>query len=35
MGGGGAAIQFGYMLVLAYGAAWLVYHGGRAQGFGG
>ena len=30
-----AGIQFGYMLVLAYGAAWLVYHGGRALGFGG
>lgn len=30
-----AAIQFGYMLVLAYVAAWLVYAGGRALGFGG
>jgi hypothetical protein len=29
-----AAIQFGYMLVLAYVAAWLVYAGGRALGFG-
>ncbi len=28
-----AAIQFGYMLALAYGAAWLVYNGGRALGF--
>lgn len=27
-----AAVQFGYMLALAYGAAWLVYHGGRALG---
>ena len=30
-----AAIQFAYMLGLAYGAAWLVYAGGRALGFGG
>ena len=30
-----AALQFGYMLVLAYGAAWIVYAGGRALGFGG
>ncbi len=30
-----AAIQFGYMLALAYGAAWLVYNVGRALGFGG
>ncbi len=30
-----AAVQFGYMLALAYGAAWLVYNGGRALGFGG
>lgn len=30
-----AAFQFGYMLVLAYGGAWLVYHGGRALGFAG
>ena len=38
-GGGGpgarwAALQFGYMLALAYGAAWLVYAGGRALGWG-
>lgn len=30
-----AAIQFGYMLALAYGGAWLVYRGGLALGFGG
>ncbi|MBL8977230.1 MAG: ferrous iron transporter B, partial [Gemmatimonadetes bacterium] len=30
-----AGFQFAYMLVLAYGAAWLVYHGGRTLGFGG
>ena len=30
-----AALQFGYMLGLAYGAAWLVYAGGKALGFGG
>lgn len=30
-----AAVQFVYMLVLAYGAAWLVYNVGRALGFGG
>lgn len=30
-----AAVQFGYMLALAYGAAWLVYRGGLALGFGG
>ncbi|HWJ23735.1 MAG TPA: ferrous iron transport protein B [Gemmatimonadaceae bacterium] len=29
-----AALQFGYMLALAYAMAWLVYHGGRALGFG-
>ena len=29
-----AALQFGYMLALAYGAAWTVYAGGRALGFG-
>ena len=29
-----AALQFGYMLALAYGAAWLVYAGGRALGLG-
>ena len=39
-GGGGigwswAAIQFGYMLVLAYAGAWIVYRGGLALGFGG
>ncbi len=30
-----AAIQFGYMLALAYGAAWLVIVVGRALGFAG
>lgn len=30
-----AALQFGYMLGLAYGSAWLVYAGGKAMGFGG
>ena len=30
-----AALQFAYMLGLAYGAAWIVYAGGRALGFGG
>jgi ferrous iron transport protein B len=30
-----AALQFGYMLVLAYGAALLVYRGGLVLGFGG
>lgn len=39
-GGGGvgwrwAGIQFAYMLALAWVAAWLVYAGGRALGFGG
>ena len=29
-----AALQFGYMLALAYGSAWLVYAGGRALGWG-
>lgn len=29
-----AAFQFAYMLALAYGAAFLVYQGGRALGFG-
>jgi ferrous iron transport protein B len=29
-----AALQFSYMLVLAYGVAFLVYHGGLALGFG-
>ena len=30
-----AALQFAYMLGLAYGAAWLVYAGGTALGLGG
>jgi ferrous iron transport protein B len=30
-----AGLQFGYMLVLAYGAAWLVYRAGLALGFAG
>ena len=30
-----AGVQFGYMLAIAYVAAWLVYHGGRALGFAG
>jgi ferrous iron transport protein B len=30
-----AAFQFGYMLLLAYGSAFLVYHGGIALGLGG
>ena len=30
-----AALQFGYMLALAYGSAYIVYAGGRALGFGG
>ncbi len=30
-----AALQFTYMLVLAYGAAFVIYHGGLALGFGG
>ncbi|MDX2193040.1 MAG: ferrous iron transport protein B [Gemmatimonadales bacterium] len=30
-----AGIQFGYMLVLAWVAAWLVYRGGLALGFAG
>lgn len=29
-----AALQFGYMLAMAYGAAWAVYAGGRALGWG-
>ena len=29
-----AALQFGYMLALAYGAAYVVYAGGRALGLG-
>jgi len=34
IGWGWAGLQFTYMLVLAYGAAWVVYHGGLALGFG-
>ena len=34
-GAGWAALQFGYMLALAYGAALLVYRGGLALGLGG
>jgi ferrous iron transport protein B len=30
-----AALQFGYMLVLAYGVAFVIYHGGLALGLGG
>ncbi len=30
-----AALQFAYMLVLAYGAAFVIYHGGLALGLGG
>ena len=30
-----AALQFTYMLVLAYGAAFVIYHGGLALGLGG
>jgi Fe2+ transport system protein B len=30
-----AGVQFGYMLTIAYVAAWIVYHGGRALGFAG
>jgi ferrous iron transport protein B len=30
-----AALQFVYMLGLAYGGAWIVYAGGQALGFGG
>ena len=30
-----AGFQFGYMLVLAYGSAWLVLHAGRALGYAG
>ena len=30
-----AALQFTYMLVLAYGVAFLIYHGGLALGLGG
>jgi Fe2+ transport system protein B len=34
-GAGWAALQFAYMLVLAYGAGFLVYRGGLALGIGG
>jgi ferrous iron transport protein B len=34
IGWGWAALQFGYMLALAYGAAWIVYAGGKALGWG-
>ncbi|HEY0971564.1 MAG TPA: ferrous iron transport protein B [Gemmatimonadales bacterium] len=34
-GWGWAGFQFGYMLVLAYGASLIVYHGGRALGLAG
>jgi ferrous iron transport protein B len=34
IGWGWAALQFGYMLGLAYVAAWLVYNVGRALGWG-
>ena len=34
-GAGWAALQFGYMLALAYGAAMLVYRAGLALGLGG
>ena len=30
-----AGLQFAYMLVLAYSAAWIVYRGGQALGWGG
>ena len=33
-GWGWAGFQFGYMLVIAYVAAWVVYQGGRAMGLG-
>jgi ferrous iron transport protein B len=33
-GWGWAGLQFAYMLALAYGAAWIVYHGGLALGLG-
>ncbi len=35
IGWGWAALQFGYMLGLAYGAAWIVYVVGKALGFAG
>jgi ferrous iron transport protein B len=34
-GAGWAALQFAYMLVLAYGVAFAIYHGGVALGLGG
>ncbi|HVS59300.1 MAG TPA: hypothetical protein VHE82_01265, partial [Gemmatimonadaceae bacterium] len=34
-GAGWAALQFAYMLALAYGAGLLVYRGGLALGIGG
>jgi ferrous iron transport protein B len=34
IGWGWALLQFGYMLALAYGGAYLVYAGGRALGWG-
>ena len=34
VGWGWAAVQFGYMLALAYGAAFVVYQGGRLLGLG-
>lgn len=34
-GWGWAGVQFGYMLVLAWVAAWIVQHGGRALGIAG
>jgi len=35
IGWGWAALQFSYMLGLAYAGAWIVYAGGTALGFGG
>ena len=35
IGWGWAGLQFTYMLALAYGAAFIVYRGGLALGFGG
>lgn len=34
VGWGWVGIQFGYMLAMAYGGAWLVYVAGRAMGLG-
>jgi ferrous iron transport protein B len=34
-GAGWAALQFGYMFVLAYGAGWIVYRVGSMLGWGG